>query len=464
VLSIAEMRAADAAAQQSVPESELVHRAGFSVAMAVLDMLGGAYGRRIVVVAGKGNNGNDGRVAASVLERRGARVTVIDAASAPERIERCDLVVDAAYGTGFTGTYEAPWVADGTPVLAVDIASGVNADTGEMPGRAMRAERTVTFAALKPGLLMGEGRRMSGQVVVVDIGVPVGEPEIGLVEDADVGWLPARAHDSHKWATAVAVVAGSPGMEGAARLCARGAGRAGAGMVRLAVPGVDEHSGGPWPSEAVRMPLGEKGWADEVLAVLERCRALVIGPGLGREEETQEAVRLVVSRSPVPVVVDADGLFALRDCAQARRVIEGEGVERPVVLTPHDGEYRRMTGEDPGADRVDAARRLAGLTGAVALVKGSLTAVASPAPHDAGRGPGVLLSSSGSAVLATAGTGDVLSGIIGAFLARGIAAPRAAALAAHVHGAAARVGPRDGLLSVDLPDLVAAWLSEDRGG
>jgi len=464
VLNIAEVRAADAAALRSVPESELVHRAGFSVAVAAIEMLGGAYGRRVVVVAGKGNNGNDGRVAASVLERRGVGVTVVDAASAPERIEPCDLVIDAAYGTGFTGTYAAPQVADRTPVLAVDVPSGVNADTGEMPGRAMRAERTVTFAALKPGLLMGEGRRMSGQVVVVDIGVPAGEPAIGLVEDNDLAWLPTRPDDSHKWATAVAVVAGSPGMEGAARLCARGAGRAGAGMVRLAVPGVDEHSSGPWPSEAVRMPLGEKGWADDVLAVLERCRALVIGPGLGREEETQRAVREVVSRSPVPVVVDADGLFALGDGAQVRRVIERAGVERPVVLTPHDGEYRRLTGEDPGADRVDAARRLARLTGAVALVKGSLTAVASPSPPDAGHGPDVLLSSSGSAILATAGTGDVLSGIIGAFLARGMAAPRAAALGAHVHGAAARAGLREGLLSVDLPDLVAAWLSEHRHG
>jgi NAD(P)H-hydrate epimerase len=356
----------------------------------------------VTVLAGKGNNGNDGRVAAAVLERRGARVVVIDAAVAPDRVEPCDLVVDAAYGTGFSGRYDAPEVPTGTPVLAVDIPSGINGDTGEMPGRALPADVTVTFAALKPGLLMGAGRDHAGHVKVVDIGVPVGEPTIGLVEDADMAWLPRRPHTSHKWATAIAVVAGSPGMEGAAVLCTRAAGRAGAGMVRLAVPGAGDRPG-PWPLEAVRLSIGREGWADEVLEVLERCRALVVGPGLGREQPTQEAVRRLVARCPVPVVVDADGLFALGQGMAAREVVAGDGVDRPVVLTPHDGEYRRLTGTDPGPDRVAAARRLADATGAVALLKGSLTAVATPGSAER---PGVLLSAAGSSALATAGRAE----------------------------------------------------------
>jgi ADP-dependent NAD(P)H-hydrate dehydratase / NAD(P)H-hydrate epimerase len=458
VVSVAEMRAADELALQSVDEQVLIGRAGFAAATVALEMLGGAYGRRIVVIAGKGNNGNDGRVAAAALTRRGALVEMIEAADAPERIASVDLVIDAAYGTGFSGSYEPPEVASGTPVLAVDIPSGVHGDSGQIGGRALRADRTVTFAALKPGLLMGEGAAAAGPVTVADIGIPIVGATIGLVEDSDLHGVPQRPWNTHKWASAVAVVAGSPGMEGASFLCARGAARAGAGMVRLAVPGADEQASGPWPIEAVRMPLGSKGWADEVLGVLGRCRALVVGPGLGRDEVIQAEVRRLIASSPVPVVADADALFALGDVTSAREVITAAGANRPVVLTPHDGEYRRLSGEDPGPDRIAAARRLADSTGAVVLVKGSLTAVAAPSGADAPV-PGVLLAAAGSPVLATAGTGDVLSGIIGAFIARGLPILQAAAFGAHVHGSAARGGRPEGLVSVDLPDLVSDWLS-----
>ncbi|MGH9007865.1 MAG: bifunctional ADP-dependent NAD(P)H-hydrate dehydratase/NAD(P)H-hydrate epimerase, partial [Acidimicrobiales bacterium] len=402
MVTVAEMRAADAAALESVPQSELVHRAGTAVAVAALELLGGAYGRRVVVVAGKGNNGNDGRVAADALARRGAVVEVIEATEAPGRLPACDLVIDAAYGTGFAGSYDAPAVDDGTVVLAVDIPSGIHGDTGQGSGRPVRATRTVSLAALKPGLLMGDGPAHCGEVTVSDIGVSLRSPSIGLVEHGDLARLPRRPRESHKWASAVAVVGGSPGMDGAAWLCARAAGRAGAGMVRLAVPGADVGSGGPWPAEAVRLSIAEKGWADDVLEVLERCRALVVGPGLGRADATVDAVRTLVARSPVPVVADADALFALGDAKEARPVVAGEGVDRAVVLTPHDGEYRRLVGDDPGPDRVAAARRLAEATGAVALVKGSLTAVAAPSRPD--EGPGVLLAAAGSPALATAGT------------------------------------------------------------
>ena len=209
------------------------------MALAALDLMGGAYGRRVVVVVGPGNNGADGRVAADLLARRGARVTVVEAGSGAI-LGPADLVVDAAFGTGFRGEFRFPPVPAGTPVLAVDIPSGVRGDTGEASGSPAAAARTVTFVALKPGLLQGDGARLAGAVSVADIGLPTGHPSIAVVEDSDVASLvPARARLGNKWSAAVLVVAGSPGMTGAAGLCARAAYRAGAGMVRLGVPGLD---------------------------------------------------------------------------------------------------------------------------------------------------------------------------------------------------------------------------------
>jgi ADP-dependent NAD(P)H-hydrate dehydratase / NAD(P)H-hydrate epimerase len=446
VVTVAEMRAADAAAP--VPEAVLVRRAGTAVAAEALRMLGTAYGRRVTVVAGKGNNGADGVVAARVLRRRGAQVAVVGPG---DRLGPCDLVIDAALGTGLRGPFDAPAVPAGALVLAVDIPSGVDGDTGAAPGRPMRADRTVTFAALKPGLLQGDGPELAGRVRVADIGLDVGPTHISLVEDADVNRLvPARRAASHKWESAVAVVAGSPGMEGAAVLASQGAARSGAGMVRLGVPGGGQ---GPWPVEAVRLTLAAEGWASGVLEVLDRCRALVVGPGLGRDAGTQAEIRRLIARSPVPVVADADALFALGDAASARAVVAGD---RPVVVTPHDGEYVHLVGEAPGPDRVTAARRLAGDIGAVGLVKGSLTAVGAP-------GGGVILSGAGSPRLATAGTGDVLSGVIAALVARGLDPVEAAAVGAHVHGRAAGIGRPEGLVSADLPSLVSRFLSEILG-
>jgi hydroxyethylthiazole kinase-like uncharacterized protein yjeF len=463
VTTVDEVRAADADALTRTDQSVLVARAGTAVAREALALLGAGYGRRVTVVAGKGNNGADGRVAALALQRRGAKVAVHEAAAAPARLDPCDLVVDAAYGTGFRGTYEAPEVPGSTPVLAVDVPSGVHGDTGEAPGRPMAAVRTVTFASLKPGLLQWDGARLAGEVVVADIGVPVPPPPVQLIEDADVAaWLPPRAGDAHKWSSAVAVVGGAPGMEGAAALAAAGASHAGVGMVRLAVPAAGpDRAGrpGPWPVEAVRLALPAEHWSTDVLSALERCRALVVGPGLGRDEETLSEVRRLVSRAPVPVVADADALVALGDAEAARSLVAGD---RPVVVTPHDGEFARMAGHPPGPDRIAAARGLAERTGAVVLLKGSLTAVAAPpeSPRAAAR---VLLAAAGSPRLATAGTGDVLSGVIGAFLARGMPAAAAAALGAHVHGRAASIGPVEGLVAGDLPALVATWLSGAAG-
>ncbi|MDP8987967.1 MAG: bifunctional ADP-dependent NAD(P)H-hydrate dehydratase/NAD(P)H-hydrate epimerase, partial [Actinomycetota bacterium] len=235
VVTPEEMAAVDAAAPE--PVGILVRRAGGAVARAAVQALGGAYGRRVVVVAGKGNNGADGREAARRLRRAGARVTVLDAGGDHTEVPPCDLVIDAAYGTGFRGDWRPPHPR-GAPVLAVDIPSGVDGRTGEASPEVLAAVRTVTFAALKPGLLLGRGPDLAGEVVVADIGLDVGRAKAGLVTDGDVGgWLPSRPRQTHKWRSAVWVVAGSPGMSGAATLAARGALRAGAGYVRLSTPG-----------------------------------------------------------------------------------------------------------------------------------------------------------------------------------------------------------------------------------
>ena len=453
VLTISQMQAVDARAVATTPLEELVERAGTAVAGAALDLMGGAYGRRAVLLCGKGNNGADGRVAARLLVRRGVRVTVV----APGEVDAIgeggppvDLVVDAAFGTGFRGTYGAPRVAPGIPVLAVDIPSGVEGDTGRATGSVLRATATVTFVALKPGLVQGDGAALAGEVRVVDIGLPIDGYDVAVVDDGDIAALvPHRDSGGNKWVAAVLVVAGSPGMTGAAALSARAAYRSGAGMVRLGVPGGDPAALAAGEAVGIDLPPGR--WADTALEVAGRCHALVVGPGLGRAEGTADQVKRLIASSPVPVVVDADGLNALG------RIDAPLPSRSTVVLTPHDGEYTRLTGEAPGPDRIAAARRLAVASGAVALLKGPTTAVADPT----GR---VLLAMAGTPSLATAGTGDVLSGVIGALLARGMPPLEAAALGAHLHGRAGALGHRSGLMAGDLPDLVARVLdAADRG-
>lgn len=455
IITVAQMREVDADALRSVSESILVERAGTAVATWSLRLMGGAYGRRVVVVAGKGNNGADGRVAAERLRRRGARVDVLDAADAPDELgtsAHVDLVIDAAYGTGFKGVYKAPSVPAGVQVLAVDIPSGIDGDTGEASGEVLRADLTVTFGALKPGLLQGDGPAHAGRVEVAGIGLDATRARTWLVEDADVGrLLPERPREANKWQSGVVVVAGSPGMLGAASLCARSAYRAGAGMVRLAVPGA---TGSELPAtEAVSFEVPRHGWASSVLEVAKRCRAVVIGPGIGRDDETGADVRRVAAESPVPIVVDADGLFALGDTSQVADVSRSRKADSgPIVLTPHAGEFAHIFGRPPHIDKVKEALDASDSTGCIFLLKGSTTVVAQG-------GADARVVTSGGPSLATAGTGDVLSGAIGAFLARGTEPLEAAALAAHVHGRAASLGPSEGLVAGDVADLLARWLS-----
>jgi len=429
------------------PVEVLIGRAGAAVARAAVRLLGGTYGRRVVVLAGKGNNGNDGRDAARRLRARGLRVQLIDAASAPERLPDADLVIDAAYGTGFRGDYTAPSPPPGAIVLAVDIPSGVDGLTGEAPGRVTPADATVTFAALKPGLVLPPGHDLAGAVEVVDIGLDVSRASVHLVGGASVaGWLPDRSAVAHKWKSAVWVVAGSPGMGGAAALCASAALRTGAGYVRLSTPG------GPAagiPVEVVQVDLPAEDWAAEVLDGLDRFSALVIGNGLGTSPEVARAIREVVAGAAargLPTVVDADGLTALGPDAASV-------VGPTTVLTPHDGEFARLAGAPPGPDRIAAGRTLAGATGAVVLLKGPATVVAAPDGT-------AFVTTTGDARLATAGTGDVLAGIIGGLLAGGLVPVRAAAAGSFLHGRAGALGWRRGLVAGDLPTAVPAALAE----
>ncbi|MBW3615964.1 MAG: NAD(P)H-hydrate dehydratase [Actinobacteria bacterium] len=443
VVTPEEMQAIDAAAPE--PTQMLIERAGAAVARCAVAEMGGTYGRRVVVVAGKGNNGADGKAAASRLRRRGARVRVVDAADCPRRLPDCDLVIDAAYGTGFRGSYAAP---DPGParVLAVDIPSGVDGRTGEAGEGAVAADVTVTFAALKPGLLFST---RVGKLVVSDIGLDTSRARIHSVEPADVlARLPRRPWTAHKYHSAVAVVAGSPGMSGAAALASGAAMRAGAGYCRLVAPaGAQLDRAG---QEVVGVELPAQEWAPVALAACERMAAVAVGPGLGRSEPTQACVRALVGAAPVPLVVDADGLFALGTGAAAAAVLAQR--RQPTVLTPHDGEFTRLAGHPPGADRIAAVRKLAADLRATVLLKGPVTVVADP-------GGQVLVSPTGTPALATAGTGDVLTGVVTAFLAAGLSPLEAGGLGAAAHGAAAHAGPAVGLVAGDLLALLPRFLS-----
>lgn len=443
-----EMHAVDVSASE--PVEVLIGRAGAAVARAAVRLMGGTYGRTVHVIAGKGNNGADGRVAARLLAAKGVKVHVHDAAACPPVLRPAHLVIDAAYGTGFRGSWNPPDVG-ATPVLAVDVPSGINSLTGEASGTVLAATHTVTFAALKPGLLLSPGSELAGEVEVADIGLDDRVDEhcrAWLVQPSDVAsWVPRRGSSAHKWRAALRVIAGSPGMTGAACLVSGAAMRAGAGMVHLSCPGTMAPGA---PAEVVQRPLLGKEWAQEALDSLDRFHALVLGPGLGRDDDLATQVRRVAVDAPIPTVIDGDGLFAMAWNADGAGALLRRRTA-PTVLTPHDGEYALMHGSAPIADRLMAARRLADETHCVVLLKGSATVVADP-------GGDVLVVTAGDARLATAGTGDVLAGIIGALLAAKVPAFEAAAAGAWLHGTAAALAPMQGLVAGDIAAHLPAVL------
>ncbi len=495
VLSPAEAVELDRAAQaDGVAAVDLMERAGWAVARACVDLTGGSYGRRAVVVCGKGNNGGDGFVAARHLARWGLRVVVLLAddpagfrepastnharlaevgvrvrpltPGVPDReLERADVAVDAIFGTGFRGVPEGGWAAaiDGlnaahSPVVAVDIPSGVDGTTGAVDGAAVRADLTVTFGAAKTGEVLMPGAELAGDLRVVDIGFP--DERIprttGLTEPADVvEILPERAPDAHKKASGtLVIVAGSRRMTGAAKLIARAAARIGAGYVVVAAPASILPVIQTELTETVFLPLPETEAGSvahdalgSVMGVLDGADALSLGPGLSTDTDTEAFVRSVVRECPVPFVLDADGLNAFAGDADAIADRKAEA-----ILTPHLGELARLTGANE--DRLGAARGLATRSSAIALVKGSRTVIARP--DGAAR-----INATGSPVLATAGTGDVLTGTIGGLLARRVEPFAAAWAGAYVHGVAGIVaglarseGSVAGDVAERLPDAI----------
>jgi len=289
---------------------------------------------------------------------------------------------------------------------------------------------------------------------VVDL---VDDLGVFLVEPADAAaWVPPRGRDAHKWRAAVRVLAGSPGMPGAAALVAAAAMRAGAGIVHLSSR-ADAATPPSVPTEVVYRQLPATGWADAVCEDVARFAAIVIGPGLGTGDDVGAEVRGVLARTDLPAVVDGDGLAAVVGVHGDAPVLSARAV--PAVLTPHDGEFASLGG-DQSADRVTSTRELASRLGAVVLRKGPTTVVAGP------EGP-VFLAASGDERLATAGTGDVLAGVLAAFLARGLAPLPAAAAAAVVHGLAVQTCPEEGVIARDLvgadADVVSNMLRATRG-
>ncbi len=461
--------------ERGTAESDLVARAGAAVAAAAVRVMGGTYGRRVVVAAGPGNNGADGRVAARLLSGKGAQVRVVDVAgssadgSGAERaLARADLLIDAMYGTGLRDRLDglaatiARTAERVAAVLAVDLPSGVHGLTGESMGPVARATATVTFAAPKPAHYLEPGRSLCGEVEVALIGVETTEvppPGLWVLDGSDVAALvPDRDPRDHKWSAATYIVGGSQGMTGAPALAARAAMRAGAGMVVCAVP--MPSVGAIEGSEFVVRGLRADSFgclavdaAAPVLVALERFGALVVGPGLGRTPSIVDVVGSLVAESEVPVVIDADGLVALAGNPAALRVRQAAGAPFAVV-TPHAGEYARLAGRPLPPDRVDAARQLADDLPAVVVLKGPGTVVALP-------GGEAYLTPTGGPQLATPGTGDVLAGTIGALLARGLDGGEAAAAGAWWHG---RAGDRlvPGAVASDVADSLAPTLAAIR--
>lgn len=453
------------------PVEVLMARAGRAVAWEVRRVLadlraGGTYGARVVVICGAGNNGGDGRIAAHVLRGWGVRVDLLALDEAPDEhvidaaFTRADVAVDAMYGTGFRGELQgaAALVARRTgdvPTVAVDVPSGIDGLTGRASGEAVRAVSTVTFAARKPGLCFEPGRSHAGDVRVAEIGIDVGAATaLGLVEATDVRpWLGARAPDANKWSAGLLVIGGSGGMTGAPMFVSHAAMRVGAGIVWCGVPGQEAAARAGGTEVVVRaLPASADGALctipDDLLEDLSRFRAAAIGPGLGTADVTQGAVREIVRRAALPVVLDADGLNAFAGDAAAL----GDR-PAPTIVTPHEGEYARLLGEPVGDDRVAAARRLARVTGAVALLKGPGTVIAEPD----GR---AVVEPTGDASLATAGSGDVLTGIIAGLLARGLEPFAAAATGAFLHGRAADRAGHTGLVAGDLVAALPRTLAD----
>jgi ADP-dependent NAD(P)H-hydrate dehydratase / NAD(P)H-hydrate epimerase len=494
-----QQRAIDAWAinDRGIPSLELMERAGAGLAEVVRQR---APEGRIVVVAGKGNNGGDGLVVARLLREAGREVDVLLLAGGEElsgdaRVNFDRLpgpapthpfqagalsgshppaaIVDAILGTGFIGEPREPArsaiaainAAGDAVVCACDVPSGVDASTGEVAGDAVRADATVTFHASKPGLWISPGKMHAGQVTVIDIGIPEGPPvtpSVGLISASVLDGVPHRAHDSTKFAAgALLVCGGSTGLTGAPCMAAEAAMRAGAGYVTALVPASLNMVFEQRLLEVMSVALPDKDGAltqhalEVALERTERANAMVLGPGLGRTPGTFKLVRKLTAAVTIPLLLDADGLNAHEGRLEA--LAEREAA---TVLTPHAGELARLLQTDSGeiaAHRLRCVRDAAARADAVVLLKGDDTIVAAPDGRAA-------VSRGGAPALATAGTGDVLSGVIGAYLSKGMDPFHAACAGAFVHARAGRLAARtigtEGVIAGD----VIALLPRARAG
>jgi len=459
VYPVADVRAGEQALMARLPDGVLMQRAANGLAVHCAAMLDAVYGARVALLVGAGNNGGDTLFAGARLAARGARVTalLLDAGRAhadgliaferaggrlaepdPALLADADLVVDGLLGIGGRGglrgtaaTLAAAAVDRRT--VAVDLPSGIDADTGAAAGAAVRADVTVTFGVLKAGLVIGRGAELAGEVRLVDIGLGDTMPtaHAHVLEAADVGTvLPTPGAEDDKYTRGVVgVVAGSSQYGGAGVLATGSALDGGAGMVRYA---------GLAPQE-IRARYPQVVVHPDSRPSELRVQAWVVGPGLGTDDAARDLLVDVLS-SDVAVIVDADGISLL---AEQPDLVRNRSA--PTVLTPHDREFERIAGE-VGADRLGAARRAAADLAATVLLKGHATVVAAP--------DGVAyINMTGTPWLSTAGSGDVLSGLIGALLASGLDAPIAAAAAAHVHGVAGQLAAADGPPTA--PDVLA---------
>ena len=484
--SVATVRAAEQELMSTLPEGALMQRAAAGLAAAATRRLRAVYGARVAVLVGGGDNGGDALFAAARLAGRGAAVTALtvssrlhEAGAAAARrggvvireagdpgdeilLAGADLVLDGMVGIGGSGGLRpaaarlAAW-APPPRTIAIDVPSGVDADTGAVPGAAVRASATVTFGTLKPGLLMLPGAAYAGEVELVPIGLSLPGADLEQLGAADVGrMLPDPGADSSKYTRGVlGITAGSDAYPGAAVLCTGGARRGGAGYLRFAGPA---HA-----AELVRQRFPDvvatqtaPGDGEAVLAA-GRVQAWVVGPGLGTDDASAAVVEAVLG-ADVPVLVDADGLTIVAQHKEWLHARFGRG--QLTLLTPHEGEFARLVGGDPddvkrrlAEDRLDTVRRLSAQLPATILLKGSTTLVVDPTA--------ARVNGTGIGWLASAGTGDVLSGIAGGLMASGLSPFDAASAAAWLHGVAAQLAvERHGppLAALDLLDaLPGAW-------
>ncbi|WP_425060255.1 Bifunctional NAD(P)H-hydrate repair enzyme Nnr [Sporomusa carbonis] len=498
-----EMREIDRIAinDYGIPGAVLMENAGVAVVRRLEVVVEPLIDRKFCILAGKGNNGGDGYVIARHLVNQGAKVKVFllgekTAVSGDARInldiidrmgidvieiinERdwdkvklaatfADCLVDALLGTGFRGEISGDMAriidiinAAGKLVVAVDIPSGVDADTGRICGTAVQAAHTVTFGSPKPGLFLYPGAEYTGELTVADIGIPtavIARQNIKqnvIMASAVRDILPCRSPAAHKGMNGrLAVVAGSRGLSGAAAMTAEGALRAGAGLVTLAAPASLQDILAVKLTEVMTKPLPETatgGISQEAVPDIAGLSAasdvLAIGPGLGRHEETAAAVRAVIAAADCPLVIDADALNALVGYTD----ILSECNALP-VLTPHPGEMARLTGlssQAVNADRINIARQAAAEWGSIVVLKGARTVVAFPDGE-------VYINTTGNAGMATGGTGDALTGIIAGLIAQGLSSHDAAVAGVYIHGLAGDVAAQAGMVGMTATDLIKA--------